>query len=82
MQEAAKQEGFILKDYFEFIVDENKEDEDLLISVDVKPKGKEILEKKKALDPTFNEEDYFQKLIRKALEAYIAEHESEPIKEE
>lgn len=75
MKEEANKEGFILKDYFEFQVDENQEEDDLLISVDIKPKGKEIIEKKKALDPNFNEEDYFQKLIRKALESYIAQNE-------
>lgn len=75
MKEEADKEGFVLKDYFEFEVDENQEEDDLLISVDVKPKGRIIIEKKKALDPEFNEEDYFQQLIRKALESYIAQNQ-------
>jgi hypothetical protein len=72
MKEEATKEGFVLKDYFEFEVVESKEEDDLIISVDVKPKGKEIIEKKKLIDPDFNEEDYFQSLVQKALQAYIA----------
>ncbi len=78
MKEEAKKENFVLKDYFEFIVEDNPEDEkDLLIQVDVKPLGQTIIDKKKTLDSNFNEEEYFQNLIRRALSNYVSSLEEE-----
>lgn len=62
----------VLRDYFEFNFVENPEDnEDGLIEVNIKPKGQEFLDAKKAKDPSFEEDKYLQKLIIDALSSYI-----------
>ncbi len=78
MKLEATKESFVLKDYFEFLVTENPEDpDDIVIEVDVKPKGSEIIAKKKLVDKNFEEQKYFEELIRRALTNYMTSQEDE-----
>lgn len=80
--ELVKQEkNFVLKDYFEFDTIETV-DGDLLIDVIIKDKGQQLLTKKKTADANFDEQVYFEKLIRTALSQYIASQKEDEEEEQ
>ena len=67
----------VLSDYIEIVSTNLKNDEEMEIEINIKPKGREFFDKKKKLDPSFDEDNYIQLLIIKGLSQYIDAKEKE-----